>query len=271
MPVLSLYGDFPLKSGKSYKATYLALFSIAVSLSTVFFVLSRRRGEVEQTIRPNQIEQETAGVDGAESLTRESTIGDVIKLAESALKNMEESLHDYTATFVKQDVSKAGKLNEPSKMAVKIATRMRNDSNDAPKRIYLKFLDGSDAGREVIWGADLYDGVMAVHDTNILVSWKTLWLDPDGGLAMRGQRHPIWEIGLVRLVEQLIERGTPDIDNPAVTVTITKGHEWNGVASELIRVKRAKPNDNPDDYSLVEIVFDPERLLILSYRSFGWP
>ncbi|MEM6473909.1 MAG: DUF1571 domain-containing protein, partial [Planctomycetota bacterium] len=47
--------------------------------------------------------------------------------------------------------------------------------------------------------------------------------------------------------------------------------EWNGVASELIRVKRAKPNDNPDDYSLVEIVFDPERLLILSYRSFGWP
>ena len=32
-----------------------------------------------------------------------------------------------------------------------------------------------------------------------------------------------------------------------------------------------KPTDDEDDFKLAEVVFDRERMLILSYRSFGWP
>lgn len=234
------------------------------------FVATRDKKDVEQTIQPAD-DTELNSTDGGEA-TRDSSIAEVLEIANASLENMAQSLHDYTATFVKQDCDKSGTLNEPSKMQVKIQTRMRNETNDAPKRIYLKFLaPEATAGREVIWGADLYDGNLQVHDTSILLSWKTLSLPPEGMLAMQGQRFPIYEIGLVRLVEQLIERGTADANNPDVSVTITRGHMVDDLETELIRVKRPKPSEREDDFSLAEVIYDPERLLIISYRSFGWP
>ena len=87
-------------------------------------------------------------------------------------------------------------------------------------RVYLSFQSPSSVkGREVIWGEDLYDGKMAVHEVGLLLSMKTFWLDPNGIFAMQGQRYPISEIGLVRLVEKLIERGPVDRDSPDVSVT----------------------------------------------------
>lgn len=204
--------------------------------------------------------------------TRDATIADVLELAHSALKSMKTSLDDYTARFVKQERSTAGVLSEKTEMDVKIQTRHRNETDDAPMRIYLKFhAPEAAAGREVIWGKDLYDEKMAVHEPTVLLSWKTIWLDPTGMLAMAGQRYPIYEIGVTGLVEKLIERGRKDADNPDVTVTITSDHEFDGKMCQLIQATRSKPGGGEDDFSLAEIIFDPERMLILSYQSFGWP
>lgn len=208
----------------------------------------------------------------ATSLTRQSSIEEVLKLADEALLSIQGSLVDYTARFIKQERNPSGQLNEKSEMDVKIQTRHRNESNDAPMRIYLKFhAPEATVGREVIWGKDLYDGQMAVHEVTVLLSWKTLWLDPTGMLAMAGQRYPIYEIGVTGLVEKLIQRGKKDLNNPDVTVTITREYDYDDRKCELIQAKRAKPGGGEDDFSLAEIVYDPERLLILSYRSFGWP
>ena len=87
---------------------------------------------------------------------------------------------------------------------------------------------------------------------------------------MRGQRYPITNIGLTRLVEMLIERGTADVGNPNVNVTLTKNHPFDGQMAELIQVRRTEPSGGPEDYSIGEIVFDRERMLILQYRSYGW-
>lgn len=205
-------------------------------------------------------------------ITRPSSIKDVLALATEARKAMETSLSDYTARFVKQERGEDRQLGEKSEISLKIQTRLRNDSNDAPMRIYLRFASPkSNAGREVIWGQDIYDGQMAVHETSMLLSWKTLWLDPTGIIAMTGQKYPVYEIGLVKLVEKLLERGRADLGNPDVSVTITRDHEFDTANCELIRVTRTTPGDGEDDFSLAEIIYDPERLLILSYRSFGWP
>ncbi|TWT93286.1 DUF1571 domain-containing protein [Stieleria varia] len=202
----------------------------------------------------------------------QSSIADVLQLAADAKTTMSTNLHDYTARFVKQERSDDGVLGELNEMELKIQTRMRNDSDDAPMRIYLKFISPqSAAGREVMWCKDKYDGQMAVHETAFLLNLKTIWLEPTGIIAMTGQKFPIYEIGLVRLVEQLIERGQKDLDNPDVSVVMSKGHEFDGIQAELIRVRRSKPSGDKDDFKLAEIVFDRERMLILSYRSFGWP
>jgi len=237
-----------------------------------FFSIRSNSFDVRQDISPTRTVADVDPVDPAAARTRSSSIAEVIELARATLDSMQDSLNDYTARFIKQERDIAGNLSEKTEMEVKIRSRLRNENNDAPMHIYLKFLAPKTvAGREVIWGKDLYDGQMAVHDTSLMLSWKTLWLEPTGMLAMTGQRYPIYEIGLTRLVEKLIERGRKDIDNPDVHVTITRDYPYDGRMTELIQAERSKPGGGEDDFSLAEIVYDAERKLVLSYRAFGWP
>ena len=211
--------------------------------------------------------------DLGDSPTRNATMAEVLELARDARNHIAATLNDYTADFVKQEADDDGTLGDESIISMKVQTRLRNETDDAPMRVYLKF-EGPDGnkGREVIWGEDLYDGKMAVHEVGMLTGLTTLWLDPNGMVAMMGQKYPISEIGLTRLCEKLIERGEDDRDNPDVSVTITRGHEIDGVPAELIQVRRSKPSgDDDDDFSLAEISIDTERRIILQYRSFGWP
>lgn len=256
---------------RSSRGRRVTLILLVVGMAAgAFFYIREQQPVVEQDVTPTE-----TIVDSDPSLarTRVSSIAEVIEIAEAALQSMGSSLEDYTALFIKQERDSAGNLSERTEMDIKIQTRLRNDANDAPMRIYLKFLaPEATAGREVIWGKDLYDAQMAVHDTSLMLSWKTLWLEPTGMLAMTGQRFPVYEIGLTRLVEKLIERGQQDLNNPDVTVTITRDHPYDDRMCELIQATRAKPSGREtDDFSLAEIVYDPERSLVLSYRSFGWP
>lgn len=202
-----------------------------------------------------------------------SSMQQVIDIAEEALVSMSTNLEDYTATFVKQE-SVSGTLSPVSQMQIKIQSRMRNEADDAPMRIYLKFEQPeANKGREVIWAGDMYDGKMAVYEPVMLLNLKTLWLDPTGPLAMRGQRYPIYHIGLVQLVEELIDRGKREIGNPDVTVVLQEDFQYGDRTCQLLTAKRAKPagGDPADDFSRAEVVFDPNDKLVLAYRSYGWP
>lgn len=210
-------------------------------------------------------------VDQGASGTRVATMAEVLQLARESMETMKTQLDDYTTTFVKQEIDTNGVMTEETEIFMKIQTRMRNADDDAPMRVYMRFeRPESVKGREVIWGKDLYGGNMQVKEAGLL-GMMTISLDPNGMIAMRGQRYPISEIGIVKLVEQLIERGLQDVDNPDITVTISSDHQIGDVPADLIQVRRAKPSGEEDDFSLAEIAFDPERKLILSYRSFGWP
>jgi outer membrane lipoprotein-sorting protein len=90
-------------------------------------------------------------------------------------------------------------------------------------------------------------------------------------IAMRGQKYPISDIGLTNLLKKLIERGQRDLDNPNVSVTITKNVTVDGIQCELIQVRRSEPSGGPDDFSLAEIVLDGTRNLPIRYTAYGWP
>ncbi len=202
-----------------------------------------------------------------------ATMSDVLDMAIAARKHLSTTLDDYTATFIKQEADDNGILGEETEIEMKIQTRLRNETDDAPMRVYLKFVKPeANKGREVIWGEDLYDGKMGVHEVGFLVGLKSAWIDPNGILAMQGQKYPISEIGLVKLVEKLIQRGEVDRNNPDITVAIKPNHQLDGVPTQLIQVRRSQPGQQPkDDFSLAEITIDPQRQIILQYRSFGWP
>ena len=214
----------------------------------------------------------TAPTDTGQTANVVVTMADVLDKAEAARKYLSENLNDYTARFVKQELDSNGGLGPESEIQMKVQTRCRNENNDAPMRVYLAFQSPQSLkGREVIWGADLFDGTMAVHEVGMLLGLKTLWLDPNGFLAMQGQQYPVSEIGIMKLIDKLIERGEKDRDNPDISVKIITDHELDGRPTHLIQIKRKKPSNEDDDFSLAEIILDPERQLILCYRAFGWP
>ena len=224
-----------------------------------------------ETIKLDNIVRDIDENQDADSATQQATLDDVLQLARAARVAMNENLDDYKARFVKQEIDTSGVLTEETEIQLKVQTRLRGDDDDAPMRVYLHFLSPESVkGREVIWAADMHDGKLVAHEGGLL-GFTTVHLDPTGFLAMRGQRYPIYEIGMVRLVEKLIERGEKDLGNPDITVTITDDFELDEVVAKLIQVRRAKPSGAEDDFSLAEIVIDPERQLILRYRSYGWP
>ena len=54
-------------------------------------------------------------------------------------------------------------------------------------------------------------------------------------------------------------------------MTLTSDHQLDDIPTQLIQVRRSRPSQTEGDFSLAEVVIDPERQLILRYRSFGWP
>lgn len=244
------------------------MFTIAIAAAAAIwlFYRSRSSSQASSTATPTEIT-----VEAGESKTRIASMAEVLDLARRARETMSTTLSDYTARFVKQEIDTSGVMTEETEIVMKVQTRLRSDADDAPMRVYLRFTrPDSVKGREVIWGEDLYGGNLQVKEAGVL-GLMTISLDPNGLIAMRGQRYPISEIGMVRLVEQLIERGEKDIHDPDVSVTITKDHRVGNAPAELIQVRRSKPAGGEEDFSLAEIAYDPDRQLILSYQAFGWP
>lgn len=240
----------------------LSLAAVLLLASVLYWAIGRSEAE--------PIVEKRSGID-SDPAAETMTMADVLQMANASLKNMESTLDDYTARFVKQEVDTAGVLGEPTEIQMKVQTRFRDSKTDSPRRVYLRFESPeSIRGREVLWGEDLFDGKMAVHEVGMILGLKTLWLEPTGIIAMQGQRFPISEIGLVKLVEKLIERGEMDRDNPDITVTIDRDHKLDETPTHRIEVRRTKPSGDEQDFSLAEITIDPERQLILRYQAFGW-
>ena len=201
-----------------------------------------------------------------------SSIAEVLRIAEDSLDGLRQSVDDYTATLIKQE-SIDSVVGEPHEMLVKVQCKHRGGAAEdtQPMRVYLRFIQPANvAGREVIWGEDLHDGKMVAHEAG-LMGMLTVRLDPNGMIAMRGQKYPISDIGLTNLLKKLIERGQPDLDNPNVSVTITKNIEIDGLKCDLIQVRHSQPSGGENDFSLAEICLDRTRNLPIRYTAYGWP
>jgi outer membrane lipoprotein-sorting protein len=97
---------------------------------------------------------------------------------------------DYTATFLKKERVKGEVLPEET-----IFLKFKK-----PFKVYMKWLPGPHKGRESLYVQGRYDDKVIGHEGGIL-SFITLRMDPSGGMAMKGNRHPITDVGIGRLIE----------------------------------------------------------------------
>jgi hypothetical protein len=247
------------------------LFSLGFMLGVISAVTATTLSQRNRDQNLERVEQPIAyEVDGKEIVS--SSIDEVLQIAEDSLEQFRQNVNDYTATLIKQEAIDSV-VGEPNEILMKVQSKNRDGHVDEsqPMRVYLRFVQPlSVAGREVIWCEDLHDGKMVAHEAG-LMGMLTVRLDPNGMIAMRGQKYPISDIGLANLLKKLIERGQQDLDNPNVSVTITKNIDVDGLKCDLIQVKRSESSGGPNDFSLAEICLDRTRGLPIRYTAYGWP
>jgi hypothetical protein len=236
--------------------------------------------------RNHQAASRPVSVSDAELSEELKTLGDAIAFARAKLVAMDSDLNDYRGRIVKQERID-GVLGEQQEMAFKIRTRrasLEPGGVPQPFSVYLKFLQPTSlAGREVVWVENANEGQMTVHESGF-AGLVRLQLDPTGFLAMRGNLHPIHEIGFQNLVEQLIQRAQVIEAHGGADVRVIEGYPVGESTCQLIQVRpRANSNNRAlasdaaalkaegVDFYLAEIAIDSQRGIPLRYAAYGVP
>lgn len=194
----------------------------------------------------------------------------VLEMAKSALQRFRAEVHDYRCKLVKRERLN-GSLMEESVMQLKVIhLRQPNDPSASHLGVYLGFEQPAKArGREVIWRSDRNQGKLIAHEGGMLNVLR-VQLDPLSTLAMLGNKYPITQIGLERLLQKLIEKGERDRELGPCQVRMVSGESIGGRPCQLIQVTH--PERKPEyDFHVAQIFIDEERQLPLRYAAFDWP
>ena len=193
-----------------------------------------------------------------------------LRTARHSLQHIQLNVRDYTAIMSKR-VRVDGELNDYQHTYVKIRNRrVENDRLTTPMSVYLYFLK-PDAikGREVIWVENRNNGRMVAHDAGLKRLIK-VELDPNGSMAMRGQRYPITEIGLEKLVQKVIETGNRDRQRDECQVKFYDNAKINQRVCRMFEI--IHPVERPDfDFHRAQVFFDNDLNMLVRYASWSWP
>jgi Protein of unknown function (DUF1571) len=186
-----------------------------------------------------------------------------LELARQVQQNIEQNVHDYTATVVKQE-RYAGQLKPAQVCDIKMRNR--------PFSVYMKFIAPEDVkGQEALYVDGANDNKLIGHaGSGVRALVGSVWLDPTGTLAMLGQRYPITNMGIANLIKKLIEVGQHDRqygecyvwrndnakvgDRPCISITVM--HPTR--RSQFI-------------FHIARIFIDKERMVPLNYEAYDWP
>ena len=173
-----------------------------------------------------------------------------------------QRIKDYSCTVIKRE-RVGGELLGPQSMTVKV--------RHEPFSVYLRFSEPAKLeGREVIYVAGQNHDKLLAHVTGVRQRLLgTVALRPTGSLAMRDNRYPITELGILRLVERLIEVGQNDQKDTHCEVRVSSS-SLNGQSFMCIEVEHPRPQAGLK-FHLARIYVDAERNLPLRYEAYDWP
>jgi hypothetical protein len=185
----------------------------------------------------------------------------VLRWGQKSLK-IAEKIQDYSATMVKRERID-GKTGEPEYMFIKVRQK--------PMSVYLYCLKPDHLkGQEALWIQGQNNGKMWGHAQGIRKVFGTVPLDPTGPIAMKGNRYPITEIGLLNLVRRLIEEGEKDTQYGECEVKYFQGAKINGRSCTCIQVVHPIPRRN-FQFHLARIFVDDEYNLPVRFEAYDWP
>ncbi len=183
-----------------------------------------------------------------------------LRLAKRAMADIDQNIQDYSATFTKVERLN-GSLGAPQQMLIRVRHQ--------PFSVYLKFIQPT-PGQEALYVANSNGGKMVA----LASGWKrrigTLNLDPNGAIAMRGQRYPITKSGIRNLTAELIEIAESDVKYAECDVTVNSNVKIDGRPVTMVEATHPVPRKN-FKFHKARIFIDQEYRMPVAYEAYSWP
>jgi hypothetical protein len=194
----------------------------------------------------------------------------LLEVARKGIQFLEENVQDYRCTIISQ-ARVDGVLGDERYMCCKVRHEQKvGDKTCLPFSIYTCFLKPEKvAGQEAIWVEGKNKGKIVAHGPGIL-NIKTLHLNPDGALAMTGNRYSMPNLGMKNLILKLIEKGTNDLNYGECTATVKRGVKLDGHTCTMMEIVHPQPRDY-FEFHIARIYIDDERNLPIAYEGYVWP
>ena len=185
-----------------------------------------------------------------------------LRWAYSGLGNIEK-IQDYSATLAKRERI-GGKVLDYEYMFIKVRHR--------PFSVYMYFLGPADLkGQEVIFVEGQNGGSMLAHGVGMKnTMFGTVKLRPDGPIAMRNERYPLTELGILNMTRRLVEVGEKDVKYGECEVKYYEGAKINNRVCTCIEVVHPVPRRN-FLFHLARIFVDKDYNVPIRYESYDWP
>ncbi|QDT68293.1 hypothetical protein MalM25_12140 [Planctomycetes bacterium MalM25] len=182
-----------------------------------------------------------------------------LRLAKGALAEMDARVQDYSATFTKVERMN-GRLGDPQKLQLRVRHQ--------PFSVYMKFITPK-PGQEALYVANQNDGKLIAMGSGIKRHFGKIKLDPEGTMAMSGQRYPITKAGIKNLTAELVMIAEQDVKYAECEVR----HATATVAGRqatMIESIHPVPRKN-FRYHKAQIFIDNELRLPIAYQAYSWP
>lgn len=170
---------------------------------------------------------------------------------------------DYQATFIRQERLEGGTLLDLQTMELKI--------RHTPLSIYLKWMEGGDVGRELLYVDGQNDNRMLVKLGGGKKLLPAVKVDPEGSLAMSEARHPVTSAGLMHLCDKVLSFRRQDLRaKSGVRWQMIPDQKFGNRACHCFVVEYDSPQVEPIYRKSLTFV-DQELSLPVCVKAFTWP
>jgi hypothetical protein len=185
----------------------------------------------------------------------------VIRTVKASQEEFDRTVQDYQCQLTKQE-RVDGELGEKQMILLKL--------KDNPFSVYMSFLQPF-AGREVCYVAGQNEGKLIVREAGYKKMLGKMNLDPNGSLAMKGQRHPITNVGIRNLTVKLLKMWEAETKFGECEVTTNdKDAKIAGRPVTMIQVKHPVPRQD-FKFHVARLFIDNELKIPVHFDAYMWP
>lgn len=205
--------------------------------------------------------QPSSSVINLQQLPGEHPLMPALRIAQEGLVRIDSTIADYSAMLIKEERIN-GTLGPKEVAYIKVRHQ--------PFSVYMFFMKPNQ-GRECLYnsGPNGAKGILSARDCGFKKRLGVFDLDPEGRLAMNGQKYPITKIGIRNLVTELIDVAQNDTQYGECEVQ-TRQSVVNGRECTLIEAMHPVPRQN-FRFHKAEVFIDNELKLPIRYAAYLWP